>query len=153
MSNPWVVIPLTYDAESLQLPDFTLYLWMSKGLLEVPVVRGEDVTVPSRPGTIESNRVNDHIDIELVGQVTADPEESDRDTARAQWWTMMRYIRTLFASNRERADLVAYLPDGGTATISARPMNILIPDQIDGEYASLSIEMEGTDDWTFAEAS
>lgn len=151
MSNPWAVVGLTYDAEDVQLDDFTLYLTIKTGLDELPTVRGEDVIVPTRAGRIEANRVNDILQIVLVGVVQQDPAETDQDTAKAGWRIMMKFVRTLFAANRERAQLVADLEDGSVAYIDARPMNILIQDRIDGVYASLNIELEGYDDWLIVE--
>ena len=153
MSNPWAVIGLTYDGEDIQLADFSIYLWVQNGLNEVPTVRGVDTVVPGKPGRSARNRENDVLPIVLSGSVMSDPTETDQDAARATFRNRMLLIRSLFASNRLPADLVAELENGDTATISARPMNILVPQQIEGVYASLSIELEGLDDWTYVVAS
>jgi len=153
MSSPWAVIGLHYDGSDLQLADLSLYLWIQSGLNEVPVVRGTDTTVPGKPGRSEGNRVNDVLPIVLVGQVTSDPTALTQAEARESFRTTMRAVRTLFASNRSRANLVADLEDGATATISARPLNILVPKMIESVYASLSIEMEGYDDWLIVDGS
>lgn len=152
MSNPYGIIGLTYDGTDLQNADFTIYLTIKTGLNELPSVRGEDTIVPSLAGRIEMNRVNDIIPLVLEGQVTGDPSD-DQDTQRAQFRTNMRLVRSLFTSNRERADLVATLEDGSTATISARPMNIGVPTELASVYAALSIELEGYDDWDIVAAS
>ncbi len=147
MSNPYGIVGLTYDGEDLQLPDFTLFLTIIKGLNETPAQRGEDIVIPRRAGRTEGNRINDILSIVLAGQATGGPTTDDRPTNQSEYRTMMLYVRTLFRSNRERAALVALLENGSTATIQARPMNILVPDEVPGAYASLNIELEGYDDW------
>lgn len=149
MSNPWAVVQLFYDDEDLQLADFSIYFWVEVGLMETPQVRGEDTVVPNRAGRTEGNRRNDILTIVLNGQITSDPLEVTLADARASWRTKMLAMRTLFASNRSRAPLVAILEDGSSATIMARPLNIVVPNTIPGEYASVSVELEGDDDWAF----
>jgi len=150
MTNPWAVIPFTFDGSSLQTDDFTIYFWIVSGLFEVPQVRGEDTVVPALAGRVEGNRVNDVLTIVLEGQITASPLLTDLDDTRSDWWDNVAAIRTLFASDRERADLVAQLPNGTTATISAHPMNIVKLEEIPGEYVKLNVELEGFDDWLIA---
>lgn len=67
----------------------------------------------------------------------------------ANFRTNMKALRTLFDPTREPADLVASLEDGTTATISARPLNI-VADQPFTSIASVSIELEGLSDWAIA---
>lgn len=153
MSNPWVVVGLTYDGESVQLDDFSIYLNVTTGLDQVPAVRGEDTIVPGRGGRFEGNRMNDILSIVLAGVVMADPSITDQDASRANFRTRLRTIRALFASNRSRADLVATLEDGSVWTISARPMNIVTSNLIPGAFWDGSVELEGYDDWSIAEAS
>jgi hypothetical protein len=153
VSNPWVVVGLTYDGDSVQLDDFSIYLNVIFGLDETPSVRGEDTVVPGRAGRTEGNRINDTLAVVLAGIVQADPTITDQDASRANFRTRLREIRSLFASNRARADLVATLEDGSVWTISARPMNIATTMLIPGAYWSGSIELEGYDDWDIAEAS
>lgn len=148
MSNPYAVVGLRYDSTDLQLADFTKYFWIATGLDAVPSVRGVDVVVPGKPGRSLKNRENDTLAIVLNGQVTCDPDAMDQAAARSSFRTAMRAVRTLFASNRTPATLEATLEDSTVLTITARPMNIVVPDQVEGVYASLSIELEGYDDWT-----
>ena len=153
MSNPWIVVGLTYDGDSVQLDDFSIYLNVKTGLIEMPAVRGEDTIVPGRAGRSEGNRVNDIISVVLAGVVMADPTLDDQDDSRANFRTRLRTVRELFASNRSRADLVATCEDGSVWTLSARPMNIVTTTLIDGAFWEGSVELEGYGDWDIAEAS
>jgi hypothetical protein len=145
MANPWVVIPVTVDGDSVQEDDFSIYLSVITGINEVPAVRGADTVVPGRAGRSEGNRINDVLTIVLAGVVMG--------TTRAIHRTRMRSLRTLFASNRSRMDIVAVAEDGSVWTISARPMNIVTTTEIEGVYWEGSVELEGYDDWSIAEAS
>ena len=153
MSNPYAVVGLTYDGQDIQQADFTIYFWIVSGLIETPTVRGVDTVVPALAGRVEGNRVNDVLPIVLEGAVMADPSLTDLSAMRADWRTNVRAIRSLFASNRARADLVATLEDGDVLTISARPMNIVQLRSVEGEYVGLNIELEGYDDWAVVAGS
>lgn len=153
MSNPWVVVGLTYDGGELQMDDFSIYLNIITGLNETPSVRGDDTIVPGRAGRSEGNRINDIITLVLGGVVMADPTITDTDASKANFRSRLRVVRALFAPDRVRADLVATLEDGSVWTISARPMNIVTTTLIPGAYWEGSVELEGYDDWSIAEAS
>lgn len=147
MTLPIASIPLTYDGTSLQSSDLQIYLQITRGLNESPSVRGVDVTVPALAGRVEANRINDVLSIVLEGHVTADPADLTTATARDSYRTNVMAVRALFATNRARADLVATLEDGSTATISARPLNLLWGESVQSEYATVNIELEGYGDW------
>jgi hypothetical protein len=142
------VVGLTYDGSDIQLSDLSIFLEIRRGLNEAPSVRGVDTIVPARAGRIAQSRINDMLSIELYGQVTTDPAETFADDARASYRDKWVGVRALFASNRDPTDLVATLEDGTTQTISARPLNIVVPNEIPGWFANVSIELEGFDDWT-----
>jgi len=150
MSSPIAFVGLTFDSTDVQRSDLSWFLWIEKGLDEMPSVRGEDTVVPGLGGRFEGTRVNDLLPIELRGQVTADPALTDMTARRSSWRDNMRDLRALFASNRTRAALVATLEDGSSLTIDARPLNLVVTRRIGSEYAFLSIEMEGYDDWVAA---
>lgn len=147
MTSGLASIGLSYDGVDLQDWDNGVFLQVVVGLNEPPSVRGVDVTVPSLPGRIEANRVNDVIAIELRGIVRADTITTTTTTARSSYRLNAAAIRALFATNRARADLVATLEDGTDVVISARPLNLLWPESIQSEFANLSVQLEGYDDW------
>jgi hypothetical protein len=149
MTSPIATIALTFDGIDLQRSDLQVFLEIVHGLNETPSVRGTDTIVPGLAGRIEGNRVNDVLPITLEGLVRADPTTTTTSAAIASFRDNMQSIRTLFASNRARANLVATLEDGTTATISARPLpGIIANDTVKSEFANVSIELEGSGDWT-----
>ncbi len=149
MTSAVATIGLTYDGVDLQTGDLQVFFQIEHGLAEGPSVRGSDVVVPARAGRIEGNRINDVLVIELVGFVRADPAETTTSGARDSFAANRALVRTLFATNRARADLVATLEDGTQLTISARPMPGMIwTSPIPSEFANVSIELEAYDDWT-----
>ena len=148
MTNPAAVIGVTYSGTDVQLADFSIFLEITQGLNETPQVRGSDITVPALAGRITGNRVNDIVPIVLEGWVGADPAQLTTATARTSCQAKRTTVRTLFASNRARANLVATMPSGAIWTISARPMPGMIwTELVAGELYRVSIELEGYADW------
>jgi hypothetical protein len=146
MTSPVAVVGLTYDGTDLQDSDLQLFLTITAGLWEHPSVRGTDQVVPSLAGRLEGNRVNDVLPIELDGLIRA-PMTGTLEEAHATYVAKKAAVRTLFASNRERAPLVATLEDGSTATISARPMTSAWPEKVPGLYSELHLQLEAYGDW------
>jgi hypothetical protein len=140
-------IGLTYAGVDLQRSDLQIFLEIAVGLGEVPSVRGTDIIVPGLGGRIEGTRVKDVLPLELRGHVRADPAETTTAGARASFAANRATLRSLFASDRLRADLVATLEDSTVLTISARPLSIVWNEQVVSEFALLSVELEGYDDW------
>lgn len=153
MTSPLAAVGLTFDGVDLQLDDLTIFLEITRGLAEPPSVRGVDVIVPGLPGTIEANRINHTLSILLEGFVRADPDATTLADAQASFAATRAAVRTLFATNRERALLVATLEDGSVVSISARPMNSAWVTIVPSQFASVSIELEGSDDWSAVEGS
>lgn len=148
MTSPVALVGLTYAGSNVQTSDLQIFLQIVRGLNEPPTVRGEDTVVPARAGRTEGNRVNDVLPIELKGWVRADPTETTSSGARSSFADNRATVRALFHPKRARADLVATLENGVILTISARPMPGTIWTEVIGsEYAEVSIEMEGYDDW------
>lgn len=147
MTSPIATVGLTYASTDLQPSDLQWFFQIVKGLNEPPSVRGVDVTVPALAGRIEGNRTNDVLAIELVGWVRADPTDTSRSGAIASFRDNAQSIRALFATNRARADLVATLENGDVVSVSARPLNAIWSDTIQGEFMSVNVELEGYDDW------
>ena len=149
MTSPLAVIGLTYDAVDLQTSDLQVFLEIVHGVNETPSVRGVDTVVPALAGRVEGNRVNDVLVIGLEGLVQADPADTTIAGAQASCRANVLTLRTIFAPNRARADLVATLEDGTVLTISARPMPGMIwSAPVQSWAAQVSIELEGYGDWT-----
>jgi hypothetical protein len=141
-------IGLTYDGVDLQTSDLQIFLEVAQGLGEVPSVRGTDIIVPGLAGRIEGTRVRDVLPIELRGHVRADPAQTTTSGARSSFATNRAAVRSLFAPDRMRADLVATLEDGTVLSISARPLSLVWNEQVVSEFALVSVELEGYDDWS-----
>lgn len=149
MTTPVGIVGLTYNAHDLQTSDLTIFLQIVRGLAETPTVRGVDTTIPALAGRVEGNRVNDVLSIELAGWVRAAPSETTTEGARDSYQANRSLVRSIFRPSQARADLIATLEDGSQITISARPMpGILWQERVPSEFAEVSIELEGYDDWT-----
>lgn len=148
MTSPVASIGLIYDGTDLQPSDLQVFLQIVHGLNEPPSVRGSDYVVPALAGRVEANRVNDVLQIILEGFVRANPSETTTSAARSSFRSNAQAIRTLFAPNRARAALVATLEDGTVMSISARPLpGQMWSEPVISEFAQVSIELEGYDDW------
>jgi hypothetical protein len=148
MTTAVSTVGLEYDSFDLQPSDLSVYFKVLRGLWEPPAVRGTDTVIPAAEGRFEGNRVNDVQRIELRGWVRAVPS-IDTVVADAidSYQTAFRALRVLFANDRDRAALVATLRDGTVLSISARPMNMVIAEDIEGWFSNVSIELEGYGDW------
>lgn len=150
MTSP-AIIDLTFDGDSLQLTDLSLFLTITFGLNEPPEVRGEDVTIPYLAGQVPRPRRAHNRRIVLEGHVRG--EGADQAAQRAGYRALVRYLNDLFDTARMPADLVASLEDGSTATIAARPLNMIVTERVASEFASLSIELLSVaPNWTYDEA-
>ncbi len=151
MSSPAAVVALSYDGSDLQIEDLSIFLEIAHGLNEPPQVRGSDTVVPALAGRVEGNRVNDVLPIELVGLVSPSADATTRAEQLASFRTNALAVRALFATDRAVADLVATLEDGTVVAISARPMNAIWNER--PIFATVSIELEGYDDWAVVDGS
>lgn len=147
MTSGAATVGLFYAATDLQTSDLQVFLQIVHGLNESPSVRGTDVVVPARAGRVEANRINDVVAIVLEGFVRADPAETTTSGARASFRENVKAIRTLFRPDRARATLLAVLEDGTQWSIEARPLNIVSSEPVPSEFATVSIELEGSGDW------
>lgn len=147
MTSPVALVGLTYAGTDLQQSDLQWFFEITRGIVEVPSVRGRDSVVPGAAGRTERNRKNDVLSIVLTGFITADPTLTDLEDRRASYRQNVDAIRNLFAPSAARATLVAVMEDGTTQSIEARPLNIVGGTYIASEYRVLSVELEGYDDW------
>lgn len=151
MTSTVYPISLTYAGQDLLSSDLGLLFRITSGLGEPPSVRGHDVLVPGLPGLVSRNRVNDHLDITLLGHVMGNG--IDTAARRSDYRTKVRLLRTLFAADRAPADLVVGLEDGSTWTISARPADpplIWTMDElVMSEFDTVSVGLYSVEaDWT-----
>jgi len=147
MTSPVAVYGLSYDGTDLQAADLSMFFWIVKGLWTPPTVRGTDTIIPALAGRAEGLRLNDYLEIELLGQITADPDILTSHARHESFEQNAQTFRTLFAPSRTTADLVVTL--GGTTQkrISARPLNWTWDERVPGLHARVSLEMQGLDDW------
>lgn len=149
MTTPIASIALTYDETDLQPADLGFHLQLVSGLDDSPDVRGEDVTIPYLDGKLPRPRRFDHRRIVLEGHVRG--LGSDEGLARANYRSSRRTLAVLFDTAREVADLVALLEDGSTATIACRPLSLIPFELVQSLEATVSVELEALEDWTFTE--
>lgn len=144
MTNAAAPIGLTANSTDVQDADLGIFLEIVRGLNESPSVRGTDTIVPGLAGRVARNRVADVLTIELRGIVTG--AGADEAAQRSDYRTNVNTVRALFDPT-SLVTLVAALEDGTSATITARPLN-LVWDQLLPTLANVSIEMESIDpDW------
>ena len=141
-------VQISYAATQLQAVANGRHLDIVRGLSEAPEVRGGDLIVPGLAGRITRNRINDIVQIELRGFVTNDPTVAG--SLLASYRTQVRAWRTLFSPTRTPAALVCWLEDGATATITARPLNVIWAEQVQSLIATVSVELEGYGDWVYS---
>lgn len=117
-----------------------------RGLDDAPEVRGEDTTLPTATGQVPRNRVWDHRTIELQGFIAGvGASEAEQ---RADLRALLESYRTLFDPTRSPATLSIELEDGGTATISARPLDLTCPASVASVRAVVSITLLAVEaDW------
>lgn len=140
MTNPAAPIGVTYRGTDVQQNPFGIFLELVGGVNEVPLVRGEDHTVPALPGRVLDDRENDVLPLELKGWIAG--QGADGMAQRADVATLRQTIRNLFDPTIS-GSLVATLEDGSTATIQARTLGDgLLWGQIVPQLFSLSIRLE-----------
>jgi len=149
MTSALATIGLLYDGVDVQDPDLGIFLEITQGLHETPEVRGIDVTVPSVDGQFPRNRRWHQLKLVLTGIVRGNGV--DQDARQASFRQNSRYLRTLFSSTRMPADLTAYLEDGASAVIPARPLNIIPNELVKSEFMLVSVELLAVADWNFSD--
>ena len=143
-----IALPVTYDGTSLDtdvsnVPRFRIRL--VSGYFENWAVRGTDTVIPSAGGRVARDRVRDVLPIELFGYVMG--TGATETAQRADLEDAMATLRSLFDPEREPATLTITLASG-SASITARPLSIMVgPDRIPS-FREVSITLEAVgDDW------
>lgn len=149
MTSAVATIGLTFDGVDVQDID-GLFLELVGGLSDSPTVRGIDVTVPGADGQVARPRRFHERRPLLAGFVRG--SGATQAIRQSDYRSNVRAMLSLFDATAEPADLVAALEDDATATIPARTLQVATVDVIPGEYANVSIEMLGIEDWAFEDA-
>lgn len=149
---PYGLIPTSIVAAGTDLTrsDGRLLFRITKGLNEVPEVRGQDVIVPGRSGRIPRNRKLDKFMIEATGMIIG--AGATEALQRADFRSLVETLRDLMNPVVDPYDIVVTVEDGTTRTITARPQNIVWGDDTLASYREGSLQWESVDaaDWGVA---
>lgn len=143
---PLVLFPATYAGTNLVELSSGVprkVIGLISGLDDTPEVRGSDTVIPGSTGQVPRNRIWDHRRIELAGFIAGVGASNAAQVADIR--AILEEFRTLFDPTRSSATLSIGLEDGGTATIAARPVNMLVPATIDTIRAQVSIVLEAVE--------
>jgi hypothetical protein len=138
---------LTLDGTSIQQSTIGIHLEITRGINEIPVHRGEDDTVPSRPGRVAYPFAPDVLPLELEGFVLG-----TGDTVEAQQSAFRQYViglRTLLETAAANPKVLAgVLEDGSTASINVRVIDFTCPEVVAGLAAEPKVALQSVDpDW------
>lgn len=143
-----IAFPATFDGTSLDtdvsgVPRFRIRL--VSGYFEAWTVRGADTVIPGAEGRTARDRVRDTLPIELFGYVMG--TGSTEAAQRADLEDAMLTLRSLFDPASAPATLTIGLPSG-TASITARPLGIMVGNDRIPSFREVSITLEAVDaDW------
>lgn len=137
---------LTLDGISIQEVPLGIHLEITRGINEIPAVRGEDDTVSALPGRVPFARLQDVLAVELTGLVLGDD--------LAAYRTSMSALRALLAAASLTPKVLAgMLEDGATASINARVIDYQVTEQIASLAADIKVALESVDpDWVITPA-
>jgi hypothetical protein len=146
-----VTLGATYDGTPLLAfasGRLRLIIRLIRGLDESPTVRGEDTVVPGTPGKVPRARVWESRTIELEGEIIGTGADLAAELADIR--AALESFRSLFDPTDDPKVLVIELEDGGTATISARTVNLALSDDVEigPTWRRVNIELEAVEgDW------
>lgn len=137
---------MSLTVEGVEFQSLTDGRWfdvVEGGRFDVPMSRGRNTVVPSRPGQTRRNHVADHLPIVLRGRVWGDGATAA--LRRASFATRMAALRTACGSVGSNRTIVAGPPNealavGQTATIEGQ-FERTVPGPVRGwEEQSLDVE-------------
>ncbi len=142
-----VATSIVADGVDLTRSDGRLIFWVTRGLDEVPEVRGTDTIVPSLNGRIPRSRRLDRFVVEAAGMVQG--AGSGEAAQRTDFVSLMETLRDLMNPVQDPYNLVVTREDGTTRTITARPLNIVWEGIVIPTYRTGSLQWESVDaaDW------
>jgi hypothetical protein len=147
MAHNAVPMAVVANGTDLTRSDGKLLFRITRGLNEVPEVRGVDTVVPSLNGRIPRSRRLDRLIIEAEGLVMG--AGSDETAQRTDFVSLIETLRDLMNPVQDPYNIVVTREDGTTRTITARPQNMVVgPDDIP-TFRTASLQWESVDaaDW------
>ena len=144
---------ITANGTDLTRSDGRLIFRVTRGINEVPEVRGQDVIVPGLGGRIPMTRRLDRLIIEAAGMVMG--AGADETVQRADFRALVEILRDVMNPASDPYQLVVTVEDGTTRTITARPQNIVWGDDDIPTYRTASLQWESVDaaDWGVPDGS
>jgi hypothetical protein len=147
MTHPAIPVSIVADGVDLTRSDMRILMMVTKGLNEVPEVRGEDTVVPSLNGRIPRNRRQDRLVIEAQGWVMG---AGASETAQlTDFRGLIESIRDLMNRVQDPYNLSVIDEAGTTHTITARPIDLVVGDMRIPSYREVTCVWESVDaaDW------
>ncbi len=139
---------LTANSVDLTRSDGTILMRVTRGLNELPEVRGTDTVIPSAAGRTPRNRVADRLVVEAEGMVMG--AGMDESAQRENFRYLVSVIRALMYPTQSPYELAVTLEDGiSVVSITARPVNVIWGEDDIPSYRTLSCQWESVDaaDW------
>lgn len=145
---------LTADGTLIQQTAIGIHLEITRGINELPTVRGSDQVVPGRAGRIARARVADTLTLELEGVVLAIPVSFTDPDGGISFRTLMATLRALFNRTKDPWVLEGVLEDGSTAEINVRCVDYVVDEKVAGKEAEIKVALESVDpDWVITPAA
>lgn len=153
MSNAAVPTNITANGTDLSRSDFRILFRMTRGLNEVPEVRGQDVVVPGLGGRVARNRRLDRLILEAEGWVMG--AGATEALALADFRASMETLKDVMNPSSDPYTLAVVDEAGVTHNITARPINIVWEDDDIPSYRAGTLQWESVDaaDWGVPDGS
>ena len=147
MPHNALAISIVADGVDLTRSDGKLLFRITRGINEVPEVRGVDTVVPSLNGRIPRDRRLDRLVVEATGLVIG--AGATEALQRTDFRALMETLRDLMNPVQDPYDIAVTVEDGTTRTITARPQNLVAGDDDLPSYREVSLQWESVDaaDW------
>lgn len=123
-NNIAAVRDLTADGYLLQQDEIGIHFEITRGLNELPTVRGADDIVSHRTGRVARSRVADVLDLELTGFVMG--IGSDMTACRASYRGLIQALQAVFDPTKDPWTLSCTLEDGTAASITVRAVDMAV---------------------------
>jgi len=142
-----LAIAIVADGVDLTRSDGKLLFRITRGINEVPDVRGVDTVVPSLNGRIPRSRRLDRLVVEASGLVIG--AGATEALQRTDFRSLMETLRDLMNPVQDPYDIAVTVEDGTTRTITARPLNLVAGDDDLPSFREVSLQWESVDaaDW------
>lgn len=153
VANAALATSIVANGVDLTRSDGRLLFYVTRGIDDVPEVRGQDVIVPGLGGRIPMNRRLDRLIVEAHGMVMG--AGADETAQRVDFRSLIESLRDLMNPSSDPYNVVITVEDGSTRTITARPLNIVWSDIMIPTYREGSLQWESVDfaDWGIPDGS